>query len=157
MSESNLAQLRSRLGEDAVLVGADAAARHHTDWSGAPHPRRRWCCGRATRPAWPRRSASVMPPDSHCACRAASTGLAGGANPLAGEWVLSLEKLNAIEEIDAVGGTAIVQAGVPLQVLQEQVAGHGWFFRWIWAPAAVVRWAAMPPPTPAASASCATA
>ena len=128
VSESNLAQLRSRLGEDAVLVGADAAARHHTDWSGAPH---------ATPPVVlrPRDPAGVAAALGIChaagqplCVQGGLTGLAGGANPLAGEWVLSLEKLNAIEEIDAVGGTAIVQAGVPLQVLQEQVAGHGWFF-----------------------------
>jgi FAD/FMN-containing dehydrogenase len=56
------------------------------------------------------------------------SGLAGGANPHAGEWVLSLEKLNAIESIDEVGGTAIVQAGVTLQTLQERVAELGWFF-----------------------------
>jgi glycolate oxidase len=128
VSESILAQLRSRLGEGAVLAGVDAAARHHTDWSGAPH---------ATPPVVlrPRDPAGVAAALGIChaagqplCVQGGLTGLAGGANPLAGEWVLSLEKLNAIEEIDAVGGTAIVQAGVPLQVLQEQVAGLGWFF-----------------------------
>ncbi|MCC7462028.1 MAG: FAD-binding oxidoreductase [Gammaproteobacteria bacterium] len=128
MTDSVLGELRSRLGEGAVLTGADAAARHHTDWSGSPH----------TAPAVvlrPRDPAGVAAALGIChsagqglCVQGGLTGLAGGANPLAGEWVLSLERLTAIEEIDAVGGTAIVQAGVPLQRLQEQVAAQGWFF-----------------------------
>ncbi|MDY3330548.1 MAG: FAD-binding protein, partial [Pelistega sp.] len=42
------------------------------------------------------------------------TGLAGGACPDEGDVVISLERMNQIEEIDTVGGTAIVQAGVVL-------------------------------------------
>jgi FAD/FMN-containing dehydrogenase len=123
-----LDELRAALGERAVLTGADAAARHYADWSGSPH----------VPPAvvlLPREPAAVAAALGICH-RAAQplcvqgglTGLAGGANPLAGEWVLSLEKLNAIEEIDEVGGTAVVQAGVTLQTLQERVAERGWFF-----------------------------
>ncbi|MFO1402056.1 MAG: FAD-binding oxidoreductase [Steroidobacteraceae bacterium] len=128
MTDAILTELRSRLGARAVLVGADAAARHHVDWSGAPN----------APPAvvlLPRDPAGVAAALRIChaagqplCVQGGLTGLAGGANPLAGEWVLSLEKLNAIEEIDEIGGTAIVQAGVPLQVLQEKVAERGWFF-----------------------------
>ena len=128
MTEAVLTELRKRLGASAVLAGADAAARHHVDWSGSPH----------AAPAvtlLPRDPAGVAAALGIChaagqplCVQGGLTGLAGGANPLAGEWVLSLEKLNAIEEIDEVGGTAIVQAGVPLQVLQEKVAERGWFF-----------------------------
>jgi FAD/FMN-containing dehydrogenase len=123
-----VAELRARLGERAVLIGAEAAARRHVDWSGAP----------AAAPA-----AVILPRDpagvaaalavchragQHVCVQGGLTGLAGGANPEAAEIVLSLEKLNAIEDIDAVGGTAIVQAGVTLQALQERVAELGWFF-----------------------------
>ena len=128
MTEAVLTELRKRLGASAVLAGADAAARHHVDWSGSPH----------AAPAvtlLPRDPAGVAAALGIChaagqplCVQGGLTGLAGGANPLAGEWVISLEKLNAIEEIDEVGGTAIVQAGVPLQVLQEKVAERGWFF-----------------------------
>ncbi len=120
--------LRTALGERAVLTGADAAARNHVDWSGSPH----------VAPAvvlLPRDPAAVAAALRLChaagqrlCVQGGLTGLAGGANPLAGEWVLSLERLAAIEEIDEIGGTAIVQAGVTLQALQEQVAGRGWFF-----------------------------
>jgi FAD/FMN-containing dehydrogenase len=123
-----LQELRAALGERAVLTGAAAGERHHTDWSGSPN----------AAPAvvlLPREAAGVAAALRIChgagqplCVQGGLTGLAGGANPLAGEWVLSLEKLSAIEEIDEVGGTAIVQAGVTLQALQEQVAERGWFF-----------------------------
>ncbi len=56
------------------------------------------------------------------------TGLAGGARPDAGDVVISLERMNQIEEIDTVGGTAIVQAGVVLEQLQQAVLAEGWYF-----------------------------
>ena len=82
--------------------------------------------------------------------RGGLTDLAGGANPLPGEIVLSLAKLNAIEEVDAIGGTVVVQAGVTLEQLQLHVECLGWFFRSTWARAAAVSWAATLPPTLAA-------
>lgn len=56
------------------------------------------------------------------------TGLALGQLPRAGELVLSLERMNAIEVIDADAGTATVQAGVILQALQEKVEPFGLMF-----------------------------
>ncbi len=56
------------------------------------------------------------------------TGLALGQLPRTGEIVLSTERMNAIEEIDADAGTATVQAGVILQALQERVAPAGLMF-----------------------------
>lgn len=45
-----------------------------------------------------------------------------------GDIVLSLERMDAIERIDPFNRTALVQAGVALQSLQERVAGHGLSF-----------------------------
>ncbi|MFO1293586.1 MAG: FAD-binding oxidoreductase [Rubrivivax sp.] len=57
------------------------------------------------------------------------TGLAGGQLPASGrEWYLSLERMRAIEELDAVSRIAVVQAGVVLQTLQEAVAAAGLLF-----------------------------
>lgn len=42
-----------------------------------------------------------------------------------GEIALSLERMNAIEEIDAINRTTTVQAGVVLQSLQESLEPHG--------------------------------
>ncbi|MES5489100.1 FAD-binding oxidoreductase [Bradyrhizobium sp. INPA03-11B] len=56
------------------------------------------------------------------------TGLAGGATPVCGCVLLSLERMRRIEEIDADAATITVQAGVPLQVIQEAADKVGLFF-----------------------------
>jgi FAD/FMN-containing dehydrogenase len=128
VADDLLNELGALLGERSVLTGERAAGRHSVDWSGAP----------AELPAvvlLPRDPAGVAAALALCSragqrlcIQGGLSGLAGGANPHPGEWVLSMEKLNAIEDIDEIGGTAIVQAGVTLQVLQERVADRGWFF-----------------------------
>jgi FAD/FMN-containing dehydrogenase len=56
------------------------------------------------------------------------TGLAGGANVMGGEVALSLDRMNRIEEIDRTSGTMTVEAGVPLQVVQEAALDAGLYF-----------------------------
>lgn len=56
------------------------------------------------------------------------TGLAGGSRPNQEDIVINLERMNTIEEIDTVGGTAIVQAGVILENIQQAVWEEGWYF-----------------------------
>lgn len=56
------------------------------------------------------------------------TGLVCGADAKAGDVILSMERLRAIERIDPVQRTAQVQAGVVLQTLQEEADRHGLFF-----------------------------
>ena len=56
------------------------------------------------------------------------TGLVRGALPNANEIVLSMERMNNVEEVDASGGVAIAQAGTPLQKLQERVEQDGLMF-----------------------------
>ena len=57
-----------------------------------------------------------------------NTGLVGGSVPRAGEAVLSLSRLNAIEHFDAASATVQVQAGVVLQALHEDLAARGHVF-----------------------------
>lgn len=52
------------------------------------------------------------------------TGLVHGADAAPTEVILSMERMRAIEEIDPVQRTAVVQAGVVLQTLQEAVDAH---------------------------------
>jgi glycolate oxidase len=66
------------------------------------------------------------------------TGLSGGALPVAGGLVLSLERMNSILEIDAANFVAVVEAGVITQALQEAVEEKGLFY----------------PPDPASRGSC---
>ena len=52
------------------------------------------------------------------------TGLVHGADAAPAEVILSMERMRAIEDIDPVQRTAVVQAGVVLQTLQEAVEAH---------------------------------
>ncbi|MGH3683291.1 MAG: FAD-binding oxidoreductase, partial [Natronosporangium sp.] len=55
----------------------------------------------------------------------ARTGLAGGANAIAGALVLSLTGMDRILEIDPANRIAVVQPGVVNAVLARALAGHG--------------------------------
>lgn len=70
--------------------------------------------------------------------RGAGTGLSGGALPVFGGVVLSMEKLNRILEIDEENLQATVEPGVITQVFQEAVEQKGLFY----------------PPDPASKGSC---
>lgn len=56
------------------------------------------------------------------------TGCVQGAVSRPDEIIISLERMNAIEGIDVQGGTATVQAGVILEILQNTVAEQGLLF-----------------------------
>lgn len=57
--------------------------------------------------------------------RGSGTGLSGAAVPRPGGLVLSLERMNAILEIDTANHVAVVQPGVTLAQLDTAVAAHG--------------------------------
>jgi FAD/FMN-containing dehydrogenase len=56
------------------------------------------------------------------------TGLAGGATPVKGALLISMERMNAVAVIDPVSHTMIVEAGVPLQQIQEAAEAAGLMF-----------------------------
>ncbi|MEI6895181.1 MAG: FAD-binding oxidoreductase [Colwellia sp.] len=56
------------------------------------------------------------------------TGLVGGASTTAETIVISLERMNKIEEIDSQQRTMTVQAGVPLQTVQEQAEEQALYY-----------------------------
>ncbi len=56
------------------------------------------------------------------------TGLVGGTRARPDEVLLSLERMNAIEEIDPIGLVMKVQAGALLQTVQDAAAAHGLIF-----------------------------
>jgi FAD/FMN-containing dehydrogenase len=56
------------------------------------------------------------------------TGLVHGADAATDEIILSLERLRAIEEINPVDRTAVVQAGVTVQAIQEAAEAEGLMF-----------------------------
>ena len=113
-----LEALRAIVGPGHVLTGDDVHSRR-VDWmTGAPCQ-----AGAIVRPADTEQLSTVMracyelqqPVVTH----GGLTGLVHGAEASPDELVFSLERLTAIEEIDQVGGTLTVQAGAPLQRVQE--------------------------------------
>lgn len=60
--------------------------------------------------------------------RGGGTGLSGGAIPLKGGILLSLERMNHILEIDPENWVAVVEAGVITRVLQEELEKQGLFY-----------------------------
>ncbi|HEX2888919.1 FAD-binding oxidoreductase [Vineibacter terrae] len=119
--------IREKLGDTAVLIGDDVAAR--------PVSRiiKSGCAAMAIiRPKSTGEVALVMRlcHDAGVAVvpRGGMTGLVGGTLVGPHEIALSLERMTAIEEVDTLTQTMTVQAGVPLQAIQEAAAAHDLLF-----------------------------
>ncbi len=120
--QHHITALIELLDDSSVLSSADIAPRYHVDWGGE----------NACEPS------VVLRPVDTDALRSAlaycnenklgivtqggMTGLSGGATPLEGEIVLSMERFNGIIELDHQGMTMTVKAGTPLQVIQQAAA-----------------------------------
>lgn len=120
--------LRTVLAQDQIVRDPGVTASHAGDWSEAP----RQAPAVLVLPRTPQEVAGVLAVCSSLGqpvvVQGGLTGLAGGATPVGNEVALSLTRLNAIEDIDTVGGTALVQAGVVLETLQQRVEALGWSF-----------------------------
>ncbi len=120
-------QLRRELGDLAVLSGDDVRARQ----AGWEHPGS--CAALAVvRPANTEEVSRVL-----ALCHQAGqpvcvqgglTGLVEGGIAEPEEIVLSLERLNTIEDVDTLGRTLLTQAGVPLQRIQQAALEAGMIF-----------------------------
>lgn len=123
-----LQALRHTLGAEAVLSGDAVPARYHTDWSGTPpvaplalvRPRSTEDVSATLRLCHQHR-VPVVP-------QGGLTGLAGAAVPSADCVALSLERMPAIEAIDARSATMRVQAGATLQAVQDAAVDAGLAF-----------------------------
>lgn len=121
-------QLIDALGRDCVLTHEEAAQRSAGVW-GAP--------GHLTVCALLRPSTTEQVATALRLCNEAGqsvvphgglSGVVQGAVTGPTEIALSLERMNAIDEIDEINKTATVQAGVVLQHLREAVAQKGLLF-----------------------------
>lgn len=128
MSDGFIDELRTTLPAGSVLTGADIDARYHHDISGNPVAKPR----AVVRPKTTEDVSNLL---KLChrervpvTTQGGMTGLTRAALPNADEIVLSMERMNAIEEVDVSGGVAIAQAGTPLQKLQERVEQDGMMF-----------------------------
>ncbi len=128
MADRFIDELRTALESGSVLTGADIDARYHHDLAGNPVPKPRAVVR-------PKTTADVSALLRLChrekvpvTTQGGMTGLERGALPNANEIVLSMERMNAVEEVDTATGVAIAQAGAPLQKIQERVEQDGFMF-----------------------------
>ena len=128
MSEDFIDELRQALDKGAVLSGDGIDARYHHDNAGNPAPKPR----AVVRPKTTEDVATLLRlchrEGVPVTTQGGMTGLVRATLPNANEIVLSMERMNAIEEVDVSGGVAIAQAGTPLQKLQERVEQDGMMF-----------------------------
>ncbi|MES0875260.1 FAD-binding oxidoreductase [Sinimarinibacterium thermocellulolyticum] len=119
--------LRRAIGAAQVLDARAAAERASSYWDPSPLQARALVRPRSTAEV-----SSVLrichAYDQKVVTHGGLTGCVEGATSDADTVVLSLERMQAIEDIDPIGRTATVQAGVVLQRLQEAVREHGLIF-----------------------------
>lgn len=120
-------QLREILGPNGVLTGEDVSNRMIHVWRQEPIVAK--CIAR---PASTEEVAAVLRLcNEHAQVvvpHGGLTGLVQGCNGGTADVVLSLERMNRIEEVDPVGRTMTVQAGVPLERLQQEAEKVGLMF-----------------------------
>jgi FAD/FMN-containing dehydrogenase len=120
--------LAAVVGDAHVLSGRDLAGGFERDWTGRFGGEAR----HVVRPAGREEVAGVLR-----ACGAAgvavvpqggNTGLVGGGVPRGGEVVLSLTRLDALEDLDPLAAQVTAGAGVTLETLQRHARSAGFAF-----------------------------
>lgn len=129
MQQDFVQALRGAVGGSHVLSGADIEPRYLADWmvpmgQGSPLA--------VVRPKTTAEVAAVLRACNESGVpvvpQGGLTGLAGGATPVDGCVVLSLERMVGVEEIDPAAATLTAWAGTPLQTIQEAAQQAGFFF-----------------------------
>lgn len=117
--------LLARLGADMIATGDAIPAKYHRDWAGL-EPVRPLALAR------PRDTEGVSALMRACheagipvVPQGGLTGVSGAAHPRADGVVLSLERLNLIEAVDADAGVMVAGAGVVLETAQLAALDHG--------------------------------
>jgi FAD/FMN-containing dehydrogenase len=113
------------VGQRDVLVDEDQRASYETDWTGR---------FRGTTPAVVRPADATQVAEIVALCRregvaivaqGGNTGLVGGGVPLAGEILVSLRRLTAIDSVDTTARQITVGAGATLADVRAAAAGAG--------------------------------
>lgn len=129
MNTQALAALRDAVGADQLRLGKDIEPRYRSDWfvsmeQGSPVA--------LVRPRTTEEVAAVLRVcHAYRLCvvpQGGLTGLSGGATPIDGCIVLSLERLVGIEEVDTAAATLTAWAGTPLQTIQDAARNAGFLY-----------------------------
>ncbi len=120
-------EINDIVGQRGLLLGDDVRGRPNHSWGIGQCPARA-----VVRPGSTEELSRVL-----SLCQAAGqtvvpwgglTGLVDGITCSPDDIAISLERMNAIEHIDAEAGTVTVQAGAVMQAVQEAAAEAGWSF-----------------------------
>ncbi len=128
MDSSFVNAAKEILGDKGCLQGQDVGARFFTDEHGTSEIIPSLVC----RPKSTAELSEIMKlchkTGQPVAVQCGMTGLVEAARPRECEIVISLERMNKIEETSVETGTMIVQAGTKLQIFQETAEEHDLFF-----------------------------
>lgn len=120
--------LQARLDKAAILTGDAIDPRYSDDLAGEPGARPEL----VLRPRSTNEVAEILKVCNDArlplVVQGGRTGLSGGARVLAGEAVLSLERMTTLQEVEPTAGTIVADAGVPLQLVQEKADAAGLVF-----------------------------
>jgi FAD/FMN-containing dehydrogenase len=127
----DLTDLQRLMGASAVKLGDEAFAPRHMQDFGCPAPPQ----ARLLAAAYPGSTKEVSEVMRWCNAQDLAvvpqgglTGLVGGATPIGPCLVLSLERMRAVEEVDAAAACMVVEAGVTLERVQKAADEAGFFF-----------------------------
>jgi len=117
-------ELAAIVGDDRIASGSTVAERMTSYWNNTPMQARVMVFPQTTDEV----SAILRCCNTHgqsVITQGGLTNCVAAAEPTEDDVVLSLDKMNRMLEIDPVGATAVVEAGVVLQTVQETVAEQG--------------------------------
>ncbi|XP_022663613.1 D-2-hydroxyglutarate dehydrogenase, mitochondrial-like isoform X2 [Varroa destructor] len=125
LKENDVAVFERLLGASGVLTAPDDLRAYNVDWLNT-------CQGSSRVALFPRNATEVSEVLRYCNERhlavvpqGGNTGLAGGSVPVFDEIVLSTRRMDNFHEVDDLTGVAVVDAGMVLESLNEQVAPYG--------------------------------
>jgi len=120
-------QFEAILDDRGILRGADVTGRAVHVWNDESIQARA-----ILRPTTTEQVAAILEicneADQPIVAHGGRTGLVHSSDTVANDVIISLERMNKIEEIDEIGRTMTVQAGVPLQVVQDAAEEAGLMF-----------------------------
>ena len=130
LNDAAQTEIRLVLGDAGYLAGVDVGPRYRSDARGEGDVRPQLVLRPETTDQVSRVMAICHRENQPVVVQGGMTGLVTGARPETGEVVISLERMNRIDNVDAETCTATVQAGTPLQTVQDAadardgVGGH---------------------------------
>jgi len=120
-------RLQQVVGEKGIISGPDLAERAVSYWDPSPTEAKA-----LVRPQSTQQVSDVLnlchAQGQAVVIQGGLTGVVEGAKASADEVIISLERMTAIESVDAMDGVAVIQAGAVLQSVQEQLKEQDFLF-----------------------------